>query len=72
MDRSDPDGPFEACDTNLLLRPKNDSYQALLLAPAFCPLSMLFSDWARDGTPDLRVSNDRHYYVRGGAEQFGT
>lgn len=70
VDRSDPDGPFEACDTNLLLRPKNDSYQALPLAPGFCPLSMLFSDWARDGTPDLRVSNDRHYYVRGGAEQL--
>jgi hypothetical protein len=70
VDRSDPDGPFEACDTNLLLRPKGDGYQALPLAPGFCPLSMLFSDWARDGTPDLRVSNDRHYYVRGGAEQL--
>ena len=70
VDRSDPDGPFEACDTNLLLRPKGDGYQALPLAPGFCPLSMLFSDWARDGTPDLRVSNDRHYYVRDGAEQL--
>jgi hypothetical protein len=70
VDRSDPDGPFEACDTNLMLRPDGDSYQPTELSPGFCPLSMLFSDWDRDGKADLRVSNDRHYYVRGGAEQL--
>jgi hypothetical protein len=30
---------------------------------------MLFTDWARRGTPDLRVSNDREYY-KGGQEQL--
>ncbi|MEP3054507.1 CRTAC1 family protein [Ascidiaceihabitans sp.] len=74
VDRSDPDGPFEACDTNLLLRPDstNNAYIATELAPGFCALSMLISDWSRNGTPDLRVSNDRHYYVKGGAEQLWT
>ena len=32
------------------------------LTPAWCALSMLFSDWDRSGRRDLRVSNDRHYY----------
>jgi hypothetical protein len=31
---------------------------------------MLFTDWGRQGRADLRVSNDRHYYVRGGEEQM--
>jgi hypothetical protein len=70
VDRTNADGPFEACDKNLLLRPDGDFYKSTPLTPGFCPLSMLFSDWDRDGTSDLRVSNDRHYYVRGGAEQL--
>lgn len=39
------------------------------LSPGWCALSMLFSDWSRDGSPDLRVSNDRQY-ARGAEEQF--
>ncbi|SFJ41279.1 CRTAC1 family protein [Jannaschia pohangensis] len=70
VDRSDPDGPFEACDTNLLLRPEGEGYAATILDPGFCALSILFSDEDRDGTATLRLSNDRHYYVRGGAEQM--
>lgn len=71
VDRSDPEGPFEACDTNVLMRPVDGAtYEASELAPGFCPLSMLFSDWGRTGEADLRVSNDRHYYVRGGSEQM--
>ena len=71
VDRSNPDGPFEACDANLLYRPDGDRYAApVLLEPGFCALSILFSDWARTGRADLRVSNDRHYYVRGGQEQL--
>lgn len=31
---------------------------------------MLFSDWNRNGRADLRLSNDRHYYVRDGSEQM--
>lgn len=74
VDRNDPDGPFEACDDNILMRPsldsKLDDYQSAPLLPAHCPLSMLFSDWNRQARQDLRVSNDRHYYVRQGREQL--
>ncbi len=71
VDRADPDGPFEACDANELHRPTGQGYGAVhLLEPGFCALSMLFSDWSRRGRADLRISNDRHYYVRGGHEQM--
>ncbi|MBO6676718.1 MAG: CRTAC1 family protein [Rhizobiales bacterium] len=71
VDRTNPDGPFEACDANVLLRPNGDHYQSpTLLTPGYCALSMLFSDWGRQGRADLRISNDRHYYVRGGEEQM--
>lgn len=70
VDRRNPDGPFEACDQNLLLRPANGGYSVTPLIPSHCPLSMLFSDWKRQGSQDLRVSNDRHYYVRNGQEQL--
>ncbi|VAW14484.1 FG-GAP repeat domain protein [hydrothermal vent metagenome] len=71
VDRSDPKGPFEACDNNYLFRPRGDKYPApIVLKPGYCALSMLFSDWGRNGRQDLRVSNDRHYYVRGGLEQM--
>ncbi len=71
VDRKDPNGPFEACDDNQLYRPAGDRYGApSLLTPGFCALSMLFSDWSRSGHLDLRISNDRHYYVRGGHEQM--
>lgn len=71
VDRSDPDGPFEACDLNELYRPTNSgTYEKTILAPGHCALSMLFSDWNRTGVADLRVSNDRHYYVSKGSEQM--
>ncbi|MEM9344049.1 MAG: CRTAC1 family protein [Pseudomonadota bacterium] len=71
VDRSDADGPFEACDASLLYRPDGDGYAPpLRLEPGYCTLSILFSDWNRNGTADLRISNDRHYYVRGGSEQM--
>ncbi|MFN3169468.1 MAG: CRTAC1 family protein [Hyphomicrobiales bacterium] len=71
VDRDNPDGPFEACDDNVLLRPQGERYGApLLLTPGYCALSMLFTDWGRQGRADLRISNDRHYYVRGGQEQM--
>ena len=71
VDRSDPEGPFEACDENHLWRPEADgTYQRTILAPGYCPLSALFTDWQRRGAQDLRLSNDRHYYVRDGAEQI--
>lgn len=70
VDRDDPDGPFEACDANALYRHDGEGYTRQALEPGFCALSMLFSDWNRSGVADLRVSNDRHYYVRGGSEQM--
>jgi len=71
VDRSAPDGPFEACDVNFLYRPEGIGYgEPTILEPGFCPLSMLFSDPQRTGTAQLRLSNDRHYYVRGGSEQM--
>ena len=71
VDRDHPDGPFGTCDGAWLHRAAADGWAAPVeLAPAFCPLSMLFSDWRRDGRPMLRVSNDRHYYVRDGREQM--
>jgi len=71
VDRSNPDGPFETCDATLLYRPNGQSYAPVTrLEPGFCTLSMLFTDWSRTGRADLRTSNDRHYYVRGGQEQM--
>lgn len=71
VDRSDPAGPFEACDTNEVHRPDDARYATTeTISPGHCALSMLISDWQRNGTPELRISNDRHYYVRGGYEQM--
>lgn len=57
------------CDTSRLVRPATDGTtytEPIVLAPGYCTLSMLFSDWRRDGHTDLRVTNDRHYYIDGG------
>ena len=71
VDRTDPAGPFEACDVNILHRHDGTRYGApIALQPGYCALSMLISDWRRTGTPELRISNDRHYYVRDGHEQM--
>lgn len=71
VNRDDPKGPFRACDTHHLYRPDHLQYGApTSLTPGFCTLSMLFSDWGRSGTADLRISNDRHYYVDQGQEQL--
>ncbi|MDW4549150.1 CRTAC1 family protein [Defluviimonas sp. D31] len=71
VDRANPEGPFGACDTSDLYRPEGRHYgPPEVIAPGFCALSMLISDWRRIGVPELRISNDRHYYVRGGYEQM--
>ncbi|MEM6618010.1 MAG: CRTAC1 family protein [Pseudomonadota bacterium] len=71
VDRTDPDGPFRACDVHSFYRPDGDGYGAPVeLAPGFCALSMLFTDWDRAGRADLRVSNDRHYHGDEGEEQM--
>jgi hypothetical protein len=60
--------PTFDCAANALVRPNasGTAYGApVALAPGFCTLSILFSDWDRSGRRDLRVTNDRHYYVDG-------
>ena len=71
VDRANPEGPFQACDTSDLYRPTAGGYASREnIAPGFCALSMLITDWQRNGTPELRISNDRQYYVTGGYEQM--
>lgn len=60
--------PLPPCPDNQLVRPSadGDAYgPPEALAPGFCPLSMLFSDWDRSGRRDLRITNDRQYYTDG-------
>jgi len=63
------DGPLGSdCADSVLLRPAAGGAgygPALPLSPGYCTLSMLFSDWGRSGRRDLRVTNDRQYYVDG-------
>ncbi|MEX1663328.1 CRTAC1 family protein [Thioclava sp. 15-R06ZXC-3] len=71
VDRANPDGPFEACDRSQLIRPDGEDYGRVeQIDPGHCTLSALISDWQRNGDPQLRLSNDRHYYVHGGYEQM--
>ena len=60
----DRTGGQPSCRESELFRPAaNGGFEPPLpLAPGFCTLSMLFSDWDRSGRRDLRISNDRHYY----------
>ena len=37
----------------------------MTLSPGHCTLSILFSDWDGSGRRDLRVTNDRQYYLDG-------
>jgi hypothetical protein len=60
--------PSDSCADNALVRPNPGGREygpATVLAPGYCTLSMLFSDWNRSGRRDLRISNDRQYYVDG-------
>ncbi len=56
------------CADNQLLRPNGATYGSVPLSPGWCTLSVLFSDWDRSGRTDLRVANDRHYYIDGGEQ----
>ena len=71
VDRYDANGPFQTCDSSEVITQKGKIYGEIeTISPGYCALSMQISDWQRKGTPELRVSNDRHYYVRGGYEQM--
>lgn len=76
INRDEEISPWGSCTDNWLHRPavadgepRRHFAPPLALKPSFCPLSMLFTDWNRSGTPSLRVSNDREYY-EGGQEQM--
>jgi enediyne biosynthesis protein E4 len=66
------------CRPNQLFRPNPPGSAApgiysepVSLAPGYCALSLLFSDWSGTGRRDLRVSNDRAYYRQSdGQEQL--
>jgi hypothetical protein len=63
-------GPADTCVDDVLLRPRDPGPSTtyappLALHPSWCTLSLLFSDWDGSGRRDLRVSNDRHYYLDG-------
>lgn len=81
VDRAAPGAPWGTCHGNELHRPRVEGEagddpegevygRPLPLEPGYCSLSMRFTDWDRDGTPDLWVSNDRQYYL-GGADRAG-
>jgi hypothetical protein len=58
----------DTCGDSRLVRPAadGDGYAPpIALGPGYCTLSVLFSDWNRSGTRDLRMANDRHYYLDG-------
>lgn len=72
VDRTREDDPWGSCTDNWLHRPDGAAKsfaKPLPLKPSYCPLSILFTDWNRSGTPALRMSNDREYY-EGGQEQL--
>lgn len=74
IDETQPDSPFGTCQEHQLFQAENEAFKTTALTPSYCSLSMLFSDWNRSGTPSLRVSNDRQYYLtnkdRSGSEQL--
>ena len=72
VNRLEEMSPWGSCTDNWLHRPDAAAGKfaaPLPLKPSYCPLSMMFSDWNRSGTPSLRMSNDREYY-EGGQEQM--
>ena len=52
----------ELCDRNVVIRPNGSTYgPPILLDHPGCTLSVLFSDWDRNGGADLRITNDQQY-----------
>lgn len=59
------------CAPSQFFRPTAlSSYDAPVPLATHCTLSVLFSDWNRTGHRDLRVANDRHYYIDGGEQMW--
>jgi len=58
----------DTCGDSRLVRPATDGATyapPIALSPGYCTLSILFSDWNHTGHHDLRMANDRHYYLTG-------
>ena len=73
--RLDPSGAStQDCADNALFRPNGAGTgygPPITLAPGYCALSMLFSDWDLSGRRDLRISNDDNYFdPASGGEQL--
>ncbi|HET8526673.1 MAG TPA: CRTAC1 family protein [Actinomycetota bacterium] len=66
LDLRDPER--SECADSELVRPGSGRQryaEPIPLGPGYCTLSVLFSDWDRSGRRDLRMANDRHYYLDG-------
>lgn len=67
-----PDDLAATCADNVVWRPGVGSASRYddptVLSPGWCTLSVLFTDWDRSGRRDLRIANDRHYYIDGGEQ----
>lgn len=67
-----PDDLAATCADNVVWRPGANSVSRYddptVLSPGWCTLSVLFTDWDRSGRRDLRIANDRHYYIGGGEQ----
>jgi hypothetical protein len=63
--RPEFNNPHHLCFDNEMVRPMDATGygKPIVLKPGWCALSMLFSDWDRSGRRDLRISNDREYYL---------
>lgn len=56
----------EGCADHAFIRSDGSTYgPSIPLSPGYCTLSILFSDWSGSGYRDLRMANDRHYYLDG-------
>ena len=63
------------CADSELVRPASGGTtyaEPIPLTPGYCTLSILFSDWDRSGRRDLRMANDRHYYLDGEEQLWRT
>ena len=70
LKREDALNQEELCEPNVVVRPEGSAYaDPTQLLPSWCSLSVLFSDWDRNGGADLRITNDRQYN-RSGEEQL--
>lgn len=59
-------GDRDQCEDHFVFGPRGDTFgPPETLTPGYCTLSILFSDWNRSGSTDLRMTNDRHYYAVG-------